>query len=274
MKIVVPMAGFGDRFVNAGYKDPKPLIKANGKRLIEYITEMFDTENDEFVFICNKTHAHTTDMVDILKQIVKHCDIIVIDNHKLGPVHTVQQALKLIDDEEEVIVTYCDNPYRWNYSDFKNYVKERDLDGCILSHTGFHPHRLSSTYMAYMKMDGDFVVDVKEKEPYTDNHWEEPASTGTYYFKKGSYIKKYFQECIDRDINFNNEYYVTLVYNLLVEKNMNVGIYDTELVTVFGTPDELENFEAWCTILKGVQVKNENDLIKCFKYWSKYAKVL
>ena len=271
MKIVVPMAGFGDRFVTAGYKEPKPLIEANGKRLIEHIVEMFDTENDEFIFICNKTHAHTTDMVDILKQIVKHCDIIVIENHKLGPVHTILNALDYIDDKEEVIVTYCDNPYLWNYSDFKNYVKEKDLDGCILSHTGFHPHRLSSTYMAYMKMDGDKVIDVKEKEPYTDNHWEEDASTGTYYFRKGSYIKKYFQECIDRNINFNNEYYVTSVYNLLIDNDMNVGIYNTELVTVFGTPSELENFESWMTILKSAQVSSVEDAVKCYDYWKKYV---
>ena len=85
-----------------------------------------------------------------------------------------------------------------------------------------------------------------------------------------SNIKKYFQECIDRDINFNNEYYVTLVYNLLIEKNMNVGIYDTEFVTVFGTPEELENFEAWNKILEAVQVKDEDDLIKCYRYWKGY----
>ena len=47
----------------------------------------------------------------------------------------------------------------------------------------------------------DLVVsEIKEKEPYTDNHMGEHASTGTYYFKKGSYIKKYFQQAIDLDI--------------------------------------------------------------------------
>lgn len=264
------MAGFGNRFVNAGYDQPKPLIEANGKRLIEHIVDMFDKENDEFVFICNKKHTETTNMIGVLENLVKHCSIIVIENHTLGPVYTVNKALDYIEDNEEVIVTYCDNPYLWDYSEFKDYVKEKDLDGCILSHTGFHPHRLSSTYMAYMKMNRDDVVEVKEKEPYTDNHWEEPASTGTYYFKKGSYIKNYFQECVDRNINFNGEFYVTLVYNILIEKGMDVGIYDTDFVTVFGTPEELENFEAWANILDALQVKSEEDLIKCYRYWRGY----
>jgi len=50
MKIIVPMAGTGNRFVQAGYEDPKPLIRINGKRIIEYILDMF-SDNDEFVFI-------------------------------------------------------------------------------------------------------------------------------------------------------------------------------------------------------------------------------
>ena len=47
MKIIVPMAGTGNRFVQAGYTDPKPLIKVMGKRVIEYILDAFSDE-DEF----------------------------------------------------------------------------------------------------------------------------------------------------------------------------------------------------------------------------------
>jgi len=50
-----------------------------------------------------------------------------------------------------------------------------------------------------------------------------------------------------------------------------VGYYDTEFVTVFGTPEELENFEAWNTIIKGSQVKSEEDLLACFRYWRAYS---
>ena len=61
MKIVFPMVGTGNRFVEKGYTDPKPLIKVNGKRIIEYILEMFSVD-DEFIFICNDTHINTTNM--------------------------------------------------------------------------------------------------------------------------------------------------------------------------------------------------------------------
>ena len=154
------------------------------------------------------------------------------------------------------------------------WVNKTEVDGCVLTHTGFHPHRLASTYMAYCKMEGEQMVEIKEKEPYTDDHWSEHASTGAYYFKKGSYVKKYFQETIDREIKHTNgEYYVTLVYNLLIQDDLDVKIYDTDFVTVFGTPSELENYKAWQTILKGDQVKTEDNLINCYNYWKKYHEI-
>lgn len=268
MKIIVPMAGTGQRFVAAGYADPKPLIHVNGRMIMDYVCKMFDVAEDEFIFICNDTHLATTNMREVLTSMVPDCKIISIPNHKKGPVFTIIGMMDLIDDEEEVIVCYCDNPYLWDYKAFKKWVKDNKSDGAILSHAGFHPHRLSPTMMAYMKEDNCVVSEIKEKECYTDNPINEHASTGTYYFKKGKYIKKYFQMLMDENINYKGEYYVTLVYNLLIRDGLLVHSYLTDYVTVFGTPEEVKNFEAWQTLL--LQIKDEADLVRCFNYWNKY----
>src|SRR5258708_4893903 len=141
MFIITPMAGTGQRFIAAGYTDPKPLIKVYNKRIIEYILDMFD-KNDKFVFICNKKHIDKTEMASILKKLAPLGIISCIDNHKKGPVFTVldSDVMQTLDDEEEVIITYCDNPYLWDYKHFKHWVKDNNSDGCIMSHTGFHPH--------------------------------------------------------------------------------------------------------------------------------------
>jgi NDP-sugar pyrophosphorylase family protein len=272
MKIIIPMAGTGDRFVQAGYKSPKPLIDVNGERIIEYILQMFSTTEDEIVFICNEKHMQTTKMHSILKILVPKSKIITIPSHKKGPIFTILSTdiNSYINDDEEVIVCYCDNPYLWDYENFKDWVMEHDSDGCILSHTGFHPHRLSPTFMAHIKDNNLRVQEIKEKEPYTSDPMNEQASTGTYYFRKGSYIKKYFQQAIDQNINYNGEYYVTLVYNLLIKDGLKVHCYPTEFVTVFGTPEEVENFEAWQKLLNSTQIKDEQDLIRCYRYWKEY----
>ena len=268
MKIIIPMAGTGNRFVQAGYQDPKPLIKVNGKRIIEYILGMF--EEEEVVFICNDTHLNNTNMYDVLKTLRPNGKIIPIKNHKLGPVYTVKKAYDEIEDDEEVIISYCDNPYVWDRDHFNQHVKNNKLDGCILSHTGFHPHTLAQTKMAYIKEKNNLVEEIKEKECYTNNPMNEHASTGTYYYSRGEYVKKYFDSALRKNLTYNGEYYVTLVYNLLVKDGLNVGYYDTEFATVMGTPEEVKNFEAWADIINKGQVQSEEDLIKCYKYWKRY----
>jgi len=269
MKVLIPMAGRGDRFVDKGYKDPKPLIKVNGKMIIEYILEMFG-DTDDITFICNDDHLRYTKMEEILKELSPKSSVVSLPNHKKGPIYTVMPFLDIVDDKEEVIVCYCDNPLRWDKYDFFKHVNDNDLDGCILTHTGLHPHTLNSTKMAFLKTDGILMEEIKEKECYTDDPMSEHASTGVYYFKTGKIMKDCFKETIDRDINYGGEYYVTLAYNLLVEKGMRVGYYDTDFVTVFGTPAEVESFEAWVTILKSGQVKDAVDAANCYEYWKKY----
>jgi NDP-sugar pyrophosphorylase family protein len=269
MKIILPMAGTGNRFVQKGYSDPKPLIRVNGKRIIEYILDMFDAD-DEFVFICNDVHLQTTNMREILLSLKPNATIISMPQHKLGPVYTVQQAYDHIRDDEEVIVSYCDNPHLWDRQDFQKAMKDGGFDGCVLTHTGFHPHTLANTKMAFVKGENGVLEEIKEKACYTDNPMNEHASTGVYYFKRGGDIKKYFDRAIERGIQYNGEFYVTLVYNLLVEDGLKVGYYDTPFVTVFGTPEEVENFVSWTTILNGGQIKNEKDLLDCYRYWKAY----
>ena len=269
MKVLIPMAGTGNRFVQKGYKEPKPLIKVNDKMIIEYILDMFDDE-DEIYFICNKTHLKQTNIRDVLLDLQPNGTVLEIEDHKKGPIYTVMPFIDVVEDDEDVMVCYCDNPFLWNKNSFLHHVKSKKLDGCILTHTGLHPHTLNSTKMAYLKIEDDLMLEIKEKQCYTNNPMLEHASTGAYYFSRGDVMKRCFKETIDRNINYNGEYYVTLCYNILVEKNYRVGFYDTEFVTVFGTPEEVESFEAWNKILTSGQVKTEEDAIECYRYWRAY----
>jgi NDP-sugar pyrophosphorylase family protein len=261
MHIIIPMAGSGQRFINEGYKVPKPFIKVRGKMIIEYVCDMFDRANDEFTFICNKSHNK-----NILSGIVNNYTIRAIDEHKYGPVYTVfHGAINSIKKEEPITIAYCDTPVLWDYDLFKRKVL--NVDGCILSHTGFHPHSLAPTLMAYSKTDNGRVLEIKEKACYTDNHFKEHASSGLYYFRKGEYVHNYFAEALNTDLTYNGEYYITLVYNLLIRDGLTVYSLLTDYVMSLGTPADVRNFEAWQTILEGGQVTNEEDLIKCYRYW-------
>lgn len=244
MHIVVPMSGVGNRFIEAGYKEPKPLIVIDGKPIIEHVCDLFPTET-KFTFICNAKHLAETNMREVLLGIKPNANVVEIPNHKLGPVYAVHLVEDLIEDDEEVIVNYCDFGTYWDYEDFLKHTRERDADGAIPSYKGFHPHMLGSTNYAFMRDEKQWMLEIKEKEPFTDNRMNEYASNGTYYFKKGSYVKKYFKELMDKDINLKGEFYVSLIYNLLVQDGLKVSIYNIQHMLQWGTPQDVEEYNTW-----------------------------
>ncbi|AUP79385.1 hypothetical protein C1H87_11970 [Flavivirga eckloniae] len=238
------MSGMGQRFVNAGYKDVKPLIKINGSPIIEHVVNMFPGEED-FIFICNSKHLQETNMRTVLNKIAPKGVVVEISPHKKGPVYAVQQVQELINDEEEIIVNYCDFACYWDFQDFLSHTRNRSADGAVPAYKGFHPHMLGTTNYAFMRDDKQWMLEIKEKEPFTDNRMEEYASMGTYYFKKGAYVKKYFKQLIDEDINLNGEYYVSLIYNLLVNDKLSVSIYEIQHMLQWGTPQDVKEYKGF-----------------------------
>lgn len=245
------MSGIGKRFIDAGYKDPKPLIKIEGQPIIKHVCDMFPNE-DKFTFICNSKHIAETNIKEILLSIKPDAKIIEIPNHKKGPVYAVSLIENLIDDEEEVIVNYCDFGTYWDYEEFLEHTRSRKADGAIPAYKRFHPHMLGSTNYAFMRDEAQWMLEIKEKEPFTDNRMEEYASNGTYYFRHGKYVKKYFNLLMERNIDLKGEYYVSLIYNLLIDDGLKVSIFDIQHMLQWGTPQDVEEYLDWSNYFKQV----------------------
>ena len=266
MHIIIPMSGIGKRFIDADYKEPKPLIVVDGKPIIEHVCNLFPGE-DKFTFICNSTHLAKTNMKDILLKIKPNANIVEIPNHKKGPVYAVSFAFDKIEDDEEVIVNYCDFGTYWDYNDFLNHTRNRNANGAIPAYKGFHPHMVyNSTNYAFMRDEKQWMLEIKEKEPFTNNRMQEYASNGTYYFKKGIYVKKFFKELMEKDINLNGEYYVSLVYNLLVQAGLKVSIYEIQHMLQWGTPLDVEEYNRWSKyfrdiIKEDIKLEPENNTV-------------
>jgi bifunctional N-acetylglucosamine-1-phosphate-uridyltransferase/glucosamine-1-phosphate-acetyltransferase GlmU-like protein len=120
--------------------------------------------------------------------------------------------------------------------------------------------------MAFVRLDGDAVKEVKEKESFTNDPQSEHASTGLYYFRSGALMKHAFKRALCEDATYQGEYYVTLAFNLMVAEGLKIGIYDTD-VAILGTPEEVRNFEAWQQIINSGHIKNEFELLQCYHYW-------
>ena len=258
------MSGMSSRFSAAGYTIPKYLIEVDGKLVIEHIVNLYPKDS-HFVFIINEKHKDETDIIDILSNLVEYKEIVTIPCHKKGPVFSVSEFESLIGDDEEVIVNYCDFSIYWDYEHFKQFIDNNQCDGCVICYTGFHPHMLGSDNYAFCKVDGDNkILEIKEKEPFTDDKMSEFASAGNYYFRKGSYIKKYFKQLMNEGININGEYYVSLVYNLLIQDGLKNLVYEIPYMLQWGTPFDLNVYNSWSNYYrKALDGQKQSKLKNC-----------
>jgi len=260
VQIIIPMSGLGQRFVEAGYNDPKPLITVDGKPIIEHVVNLFPGEKN-VTFICNEQHLKETNMRRVLNNICPNGKIYEVPvEGREGPVHAVSLIFDNIDDDKEVIVSYCDYGTYWDYEEFLKDTRDRNADGAIACYKGFHPHMLGTDNYAFLKeteSDSRWMEAIQEKMPFTNDRMSEYASNGTYYFKSGAIMKKYFQVLMDKKMKVNNEYYVSMVYNLLVEDKLKVNIFEIEHMLQWGTPYDLEVYNDWSRYFDNIINKQE-----------------
>ncbi len=260
MQIVIPMSGFGERFRRAGYEVPKPLIEVEGKPMIAHVVDMFPGERD-FIFICNRDHLQHPDygMESILRRHCPEGKVVGIAPHKLGPVHAVCQAERMLALDAPVLVNYCDFTCYWDWRHFREFVAKSGCWGAIPAYRGFHPHSLGSTNYAYMREENGWVRDIQEKQPYTSNRMEEYASSGTYYFASGRDMVGAFRSMMEQRQRIGDEYYVSLAYKSALAAGKGVAVYPLQHFMQWGTPEDLAEYRNWSVAFRRLSAPRPRD---------------
>lgn len=253
MKVLIPMAGIGKRFLEAGYKTPKPLLEVDGMPVVEHVVRNFSPE-DDFVFGINQEHDRTTGIRNTLGRIAPAGKTVVMPYQTGGPVATVRCMFPEIRDDEPVIVNYCDFSWVWDYEDFKRQVRENDCDGAVICYRGFHPHLCGPNRYATLDADGFWMKEIREKHSWHDDKKKDWSSSGTYYFKKGACVKKYFTEIQKKkEWLINGEHYVSHIFQLMKEDGLRIFIYEIPFMLQWGTPEDLEEYLYWSAFFRAKQ---------------------
>lgn len=252
VQLVIPMSGLGKRFLDAGYKDPKPLIQVDGKPMVQHVVELFPGVED-VTFICNKEFLESGFSTS-LQCVRPDAKILGVPKGLRGPVEVVVQVASEIDDDRPVIVSYCDYGTVWNFQAFLEDAENHD--GAIACYRGFHPHMLGTDNYAFVKEENGVLVDIKEKEPFTEDRMSEYASNGTYFFSSGKMMKSYFQKLIEFGSTVRGEFYVSMVYKLMSQDGLRSRVYEIDKMLQWGTPQDLEVYKSWSSYASNLKKKN------------------
>lgn len=254
MKIIIPMTGYGSRFVAAGYKELKPFIKVQGKPILQWIIEGMYPEEKNILFICRQEHLDViSNMKNDLMKIAPSAQIFAIkDWEKKGPVYDVLRAAECIEDMEPCIINYCDFYMVWNYNQFLKEAVARGCEGGIPCYTGFHPHLLikKNLYASCLTDTNDNLIEIREKYSFEEDKTKAKHSPGVYYFKTGEILKKYSRDLVNTNDTINGEFYTSLVYNYMVRDGLKIWVpANVEKFCQWGTPEDMQDYLFWteCT---------------------------
>lgn len=235
MKILVLMAGRGQRFIDAGYNLPKPLININGKPMIQHVIENIGIEA-EYIFLTLKEHCDKYMLRYILPLICDKnpCKIIEVDQITEGAACTALLAKdNLLGFEEELLIINSDQLVFWDPNHFINYMRFKKADGGILTFTASN----SKWSFVKLKDETNLIIEVAEKKPISNT-----ATVGIYYFKSSSKFVQCAKQMINKNIRTNNEFYLAPSYNELIEVGGKVYSYPVAEMIGLGTPVDLEKY--------------------------------
>jgi len=231
LNVLIPMAGAGSRFEQAGYTFPKPLIEVKGKPMIQVVVENLNLEAN-YIYVVQKAHRQKYNLDTLLNLITPGCKIVETDGLTEGAACTALLAKEFIDNDSPLFFANSDQFVEWDSNEFMYKMNETNADGGIVSFTATHPK------WSFAKINEEgLVTKVAEKNPISNI-----ATVGYYYWKNGSDFVKYAEQMIDKNIRVNNEFYVCPVFNQAIEDHKQIRTFNTAGMWGLGTPEDLNYY--------------------------------
>lgn len=229
--IVITMAGHSSRFFKAGYKQPKYMLKLNGKSIFEWsiysFVKYFQTE--DFTFIIKRDEEIKKFIEGEIESLgILNYSIVELNNNTRGQAETAYLALKGKVQDFPIIIFNIDT-IRYGY------VKPDFINNCDGYLEVFYDE---GEHWSFIESGADnLVLRTTEKIKISNL-----CSDGLYYFKSQKLFCKIFEEALEANDLVGNEFYVAPLYNKLIEKGGKVMFHEVSVncLDFAGTPSEYE----------------------------------
>lgn len=250
MNILIPMAGAGKRFSDAGYLLPKPFIpttyRNDGKKYPMVVCAVKDIPRSEsrenkIIFI-SRSEFEDNGYNKQLRQFFGDSEIINVDKITEGQACTCLLAKALINNTQPLMIGGCDNGMMYDIEKFEAMSRSSD----VLVFTYRHNDCVLNNPAAYgwVQVDGSGrAVGVSVKKPISDDPLNDHAIVSAFWFRRGSDFVRCTGEMIAANDRINNEFYVDQSIKYCIESGLIVKVFEIDRYIGWGTPFDYENYE-------------------------------
>jgi NDP-sugar pyrophosphorylase family protein len=237
---LIPMAGEGQRFIDAGYKTPKPLVEVNGTAMFIGAAESLP-HADHWIFLCRKEHIDEYGIDEKLKERFPDADIISVNYLTEGQASTCLLAKDLIRENDQLTIGTCDNSMEHD----RNAVLDQILttDAVIWTFRN-NPAVLQNPRMyGWVKVnDKDKAVQISCKQPISAAPLNDHAIIGTFSFQRASTFFRGVESMIQKNRRINDEFYIDIALDECIRLGYEVFPSEVNSYTCWGTPQDVEKY--------------------------------
>lgn len=258
MKIIIPMAGEGQRFKNAGYKENKAVLpivyRKTGEKCPMVICSVKDlpgiNENgDNIAFIMRNFHIDLGIDSEIRKW-YKQAAFFVTDKLTEGQACTCLLAKSFIDADDQLLIAACDNGIEYDKEKFDRLREECDV--IVFTYRNDPKVDDNPDAFGWVVTDGeDTVKGVSVKHRLSDTPRKDHAIVATFWYRRGDIFIQAAEKMIKESDRINNEFYVDETIKHAIELGYRVKVFEVERFLNYGTPDDYENYMKMIDHFKG-----------------------
>jgi dTDP-glucose pyrophosphorylase len=247
---LIPMAGAGQRYVEAGYSLPKPLILVAGVPMVVRAAESLPPA-DSWVFVCRAEHVREGPLEALLTSRFSPASVMTLDRLTEGQAVTCLLAARVLDPEDFLTIGACDNGMTYDAA-----APERLWS--VGAHAIVWTFRRNPAVLQNPAMYGWVAVDdegrvrrVSCKVPISDRPLEDHAVVGAFSFRRVSDFVRAAERTIALDRRVNGEFYMDTVIDQAVQDGLDVRVLEVDRYVCWGTPADLDTYHYWWEVFRG-----------------------
>ncbi len=177
MKTLILAAGYATRLYPLTENFPKPLLKVQGKTILDWLIDDIAAQpamNDFIVISNHRFQKHFLDWAATRPQSITILDDGTSSNEtRLGAVRDIQFAIESMHLDDDLFVIAGDNLLDFSLASFLQYARSKH-SSCVLRYYEADEKRLLKSGVLTID-DKDRVTFMTEKSPTPATHWVCPA---------------------------------------------------------------------------------------------------
>jgi dTDP-glucose pyrophosphorylase len=235
LNVIIPAAGEGSRFSEAGYPIPKPFIDVSGEMMIQRVLNNLPTSGALPTVILRREHMTALPQA-VEKLLSRGVGIVPVEALTEGTACTVLLAREHFDNDQPLLIANSDQLVDVDLNPFIADCLKRGLDGSILV---FRDETKNPKWSFAQTDSIGRVIRVAEKAPISDL-----ATVGIYLFRRGRDFVSAAADMIANNDRVNGEFYTCPVYNYMIRSGLHVGVYEIPQSAMhgIGTPQDLSAY--------------------------------